>query len=73
MKKILHLSHTDIVHDSRILKEMKAAENSGYQVSGIGIKLKEGTRESKFVLKLRRTLVSLYSLPGMHVRAGLGI
>ncbi|HPM48802.1 MAG: glycosyltransferase family 4 protein [Methylotenera sp.] len=48
MKKNLHLSHTDIVHDSRILKEMKAAENSGYQVSGIGIKLTEGTRDSKY-------------------------
>jgi glycosyltransferase involved in cell wall biosynthesis len=40
MKKILHLSHTDIAFDSRILKEMNAALNSGYNVFGIGIKLK---------------------------------
>lgn len=36
--KILHLTHTDIRTDSRILKELSALENSGlYQLSAIGI------------------------------------
>jgi glycosyltransferase involved in cell wall biosynthesis len=48
MKKILHLSHTDITYDSRILKEIKAANNKGYDVFAIGIKSKKdeiGNRE----------------------------
>lgn len=42
MKKILHLTHTDIRSDSRILKEMEAASEAGYDISGIGIQLNEG-------------------------------
>jgi glycosyltransferase involved in cell wall biosynthesis len=41
MKRILHLSHTDIRSDSRILKEMKSASDSGFKVSGIGLASKE--------------------------------
>ncbi len=44
MKRILHLTHTDIRSDSRILKEMRAAESSGYTVYGIGIELSEGAK-----------------------------
>lgn len=44
MKKILHLSHTEIPHDSRILKEMDSACKNGYKVYGIGIKLDESTK-----------------------------
>ena len=36
-KKILHLSHTDIRTDSRILKEIHGALNNGYEVYAIGI------------------------------------
>lgn len=49
MKKILQLSHTDISFDSRILKEINAASNSGYNVIGIGMKAKDadlGFRDS---------------------------
>ena len=49
MKKILQLSHTDISFDSRILKEINAALNSGYNVLGIGMKAKDediGFRDS---------------------------
>lgn len=41
MKKILHLSHTEIPYDSRILKEMESAYNNGYEVYGIGIEQNE--------------------------------
>nr|QLL91154.1 glycosyltransferase [Plesiomonas shigelloides] len=44
-KKILHLTHTDIRSDSRILKEMAAASSNGFSVCGIGIKLNEGTKD----------------------------
>lgn len=41
-KKSLHISHTDVGSDSRILKEMKALACSNYQVSALGIKTDEG-------------------------------
>jgi len=47
MKKIIHLSHTDIRHDGRILKEMKVADSFGYHVSGIGIQRFEGGNDSE--------------------------
>lgn len=40
-KKILHLSHTDIAYDSRILKEINSAKLDGYTVYAIGIKSKD--------------------------------
>jgi glycosyltransferase involved in cell wall biosynthesis len=46
MKKILHLTHTDIRSDSRILKEMQSAITNGYSVYGIGIRLSEGSTAS---------------------------
>ena len=46
--KILHLSHTDILHDSRILKSMKAAEERGYKVFGIGVRLNERSNASTY-------------------------
>ena len=35
--RVLHLSHTDIATDSRILKCMAAAKDAGYSVTGIGV------------------------------------
>lgn len=46
MKKALHLTHTDIESDSRILKEMGALAAAGYIVSGIGVALDEGAEKS---------------------------
>ena len=46
--KILHLSHTDILYDSRILKSMKAAEERGYKVFGIGVRLNERSNASTY-------------------------
>lgn len=46
MKKSLHLTHTDIEFDSRILKEMGALARAGYAVSGIGVVLDEGAQKS---------------------------
>ena len=47
MKRVLHLSQTDIRSDSRILKEMKALSESGgaYLLHGIGVR-GEGTHRS---------------------------
>lgn len=36
-KKILHISHTDVRVDSRILKQMRGASANGYEVVGIGV------------------------------------
>ena len=49
MKNILHLTQTDIRSDSRILKEISAAKDFGYEVVGIGIRLGEDTAESGLV------------------------
>lgn len=46
MKKSLHLTHTDIESDSRILKEMGSLVSAGYQVSGLGVTLDEGAKRS---------------------------
>lgn len=46
MKKSLHLTHTDIRSDSRILKEMGALAAGGYVVSGLGVTLEEGSQRS---------------------------
>lgn len=43
-KKVLHLTHTDIRSDSRILKEMTVLNKNGYDVFGIGAKLDEGSK-----------------------------
>jgi glycosyltransferase involved in cell wall biosynthesis len=45
---VLHLTHTDIFSDSRILKEMSSIEKSNIDcnVSGIGVTLSEGARIS---------------------------
>lgn len=44
MKKVLHFSHTDIQSDSRILKEIESLIDAGYEVRGIGVSLKEGSK-----------------------------
>lgn len=44
--KSLHLTHTDIEFDSRILKEMGALVAAGYKVSGLGVVLEEGAQKA---------------------------
>lgn len=53
--RVLHLTHTDIESDSRILKEMLCLVTSGYELSGAGVMLEEGARKSEidFAAKLR--------------------
>lgn len=66
MKKVLHLTHTDIHSDSRILKEMAALSEKKYQVSGIGISLSEGSSKSEIDFDCDLQSVSLKSR-GMSV------
>src|SRR5690554_3405751 len=46
MNRNLHLTHTDIHFDSRILKEMGSLAATGYATSGIGVMLEEGAQKS---------------------------
>jgi len=46
MKKILHLTNTDIEFDSRILKEMGSLVSAGYAVSGVGVVMAEGAQKA---------------------------
>lgn len=48
---VLHLTHTDISSDSRILKEMQslASADTQYTVSGIGVTLDEGAHASETI------------------------
>ncbi len=46
MKTSLHISHTDIESDSRILKEMASLSAAGYAVCGLGVKLEEGAHRA---------------------------
>jgi len=47
MNKVLHLTHTEIESDSRILKEMGSLAAAGYALSGIGVVLDEDSQKSK--------------------------
>lgn len=46
MIKSLHISHTDISSDSRILKEMQSLQNNGYFVCGVGIEKNNGSHKT---------------------------
>ena len=67
--RLLHLSHTDIAYDSRILKEITAAKDSGYDVLGIGMSAREeelGQRKAAdfdFILAPKIRSRYLLSLP----------
>lgn len=73
MRKILHLTHTEIPSDSRILKEMESAYNNGYEVHGIGIKLNETTKQMNSknlhitTLKLFSKKLSFFPDPIRHL------
>ena len=60
MERILHLSHTDITVDSRILKEINAALDSGYNVLGIGMQAKGneiGLRDANESLNIKSLVI----------------
>ena len=59
--KVLHLTHTDISSDSRILKEMQTIANASnqYQVYGIGVSLDEGSANANDIDKLHIDSISL--------------
>lgn len=61
-KKILHLSHTDIRYDSRILKEMGALESTDqFDLLGVGVEMEEGASSSKKILKAEIISIRLFS------------
>ena len=61
MKKILHLSHTDVNADSRILKEMQVCISKSYSVLAIGVLLNEGSKtDAKQFANCIKTMV-IYS------------
>ncbi len=75
---LVHLSHTDIRIDSRILKELKAiAGIEGYECVAIGVSSKERTPPAKEFVEARIVSIPLYSrffriLPRV-VRHGLSL
>lgn len=61
-KKILHLSHTDIRSDSRILKEMEAIKGiDGVQLSGLGVLLNESEAPPTAVRDMNIVAIPLYT------------
>lgn len=61
MKRILHLTHTDIKTDARVLKEMGALLKVDYNVNGLGIQLIEGAAESKITFDAKIEAIKLHS------------
>lgn len=63
MIKILHITHTDIKYDSRILKEMEALANASdsWIVNGIGVRMDEGNAKSAYSEKLTIYSIHLWS------------
>ena len=61
MKKILHVSLSDICSDSRILKEMDSLAEAGYILSGVGVKRDDTGRQSEIKKKYPINSLSLRS------------
>lgn len=60
--KILHITHTAIPSDNRILNEMSAlAEHQKFQLYGIGIRQHKGGKQSKAALRAEIVSVDLFS------------
>jgi len=59
--KILHLSHTDIRSDSRILKEIFSLTRNGYSVNGIGIHADDGSKRSDFDANAEILILQLFA------------
>jgi len=61
-RRIIHLSHTDIRFDSRILKEMRAAASlEGCSVLGVGFELSEGAATNPDAAECRLLTLKLVS------------
>ena len=61
MKQILHITHTDVTSDSRILKEICSLADAGYEVSSLGVMMSEEAPSSDFSSGLRITQIRLGS------------
>ncbi len=61
MNKILHLTHTDIPTDSRILKEMDSISSESREVYGIGVELAEGSTSTNLKHSFEYRSVKLHS------------
>jgi glycosyltransferase involved in cell wall biosynthesis len=59
--KTLHLSHTDIRSDSRILKEMISLSKNGYFVNGIGVQLNDGLKRADLDINTEILTVQLFA------------
>jgi glycosyltransferase involved in cell wall biosynthesis len=60
-KTALHLTHTCVETDSRILKEISCLVSSGYVVTGLGIVLEEGSSRSESAIDAEISSLFLYS------------
>ena len=61
MKTVLHLSHTDINYDGRILKEMNALVKMGSIVKGLGVSMSQGAENSAMKDSADITSINLQS------------
>lgn len=61
MKQILHITHTDVTSDSRILKEICSLSDAGYEVSSLGVMMSEEAPRSDFSSGLKITQIRLGS------------
>lgn len=59
MRKVLHLSHTDIASDSRIIKSLQAAKDSGYLVQGIGMRTNDVGKDVDEEIQNKLGIISL--------------
>lgn len=56
MSRVLHLTHTDIRFDSRIIKQITALRSAGLNVDGIGIDFTEGKSEEESCIQNVKTI-----------------
>ena len=61
MVKVLHISHTNINYDSRILKEMNCLKCAGFNVSGVGVRMAEGVSDSELSKDIFLKTIEIWS------------
>jgi len=60
--KILHLTHTDLRYDNRILKELESlAEVDTFEINALGVKLEEGATHASRPIRAKIKNISLFS------------
>lgn len=61
MIKVVHLSHTDIKYDGRIIKEIVSLDAANYDLLAVGVNMSEGAKYSNLTNNINIISINLWS------------